>query len=210
VRLRIIVENTPLLVTIIIINVAGTLIGLFYYWDQLVSASPLAWIFIPDCPLYTMLVAVVLAVYVSTKRSSDLINFIAAVGLAKYATWTVVVVLGFGAFYFSIDSSLYTVLVLLHVAMAAEFVLPLLLIRQLKQNFIAIALVWFFVNDFVDYYLGTHPPVPTSDISLIAAFTFLLTPLFVVITYAVARFLNNSKTHKNSAGVAKLGQRRRA
>ncbi len=197
-RLRSIVENTPLLIAIIIINVAGSLVGLFYYWDQLVSASPFAWIFIPDCPLYTMLAAVVLAVYASTKRGSDLINFITAVGLAKYGTWTVVVVLWFSAFYFSVDSSLYTVLVLLHVAMAAQFVLPLLLIRQLKPHLTAVALVWFLANDFADYFLGTHPPVPTSEISLIAAFTFLLTPLFIVIAYIAARFLNNSKTHKNS------------
>jgi uncharacterized membrane protein YpjA len=198
VRLRSIVENTPLLIAIIIINVAGSLVGLFYYWDQLVSASPSAWIFIPDCPLYTMLAAVVLAVYASTKRGSDLINFITAVGLAKYGTWTVVVVLWFSAFYFSVDSSLYTVLVLLHVAMAAQFVLPLLLIRHLKPHLAVVALVWFLANDFADYFLGTHPPVPTSEISLIAAFTFLLTPLFIVIAYIAARFLNNSKTHKNS------------
>ncbi|MGZ8937347.1 MAG: DUF1405 domain-containing protein, partial [Halobacteriota archaeon] len=176
-------ENTPLLIAIIIINIAGSLVGLFYYWDQLVSASPFAWIFIPDCPLYTLLVAVVLAVYASTKRSSDLINFITAVGLAKYGTWTVIVVLGFSTFYFSVDSTLYTVLILMHVAMAAEFILPLLLIRQLKYRFTAIALVWFLANDFSDYFLGTHPPIPTSQISLIAAFTFLLTPLFIVLAY---------------------------
>jgi uncharacterized membrane protein YpjA len=198
VRLRSLVENTPLLIAVIVINIAGSLIGFYYYWDQLVSASPFAWIFIPDCPLYTMLAAVVLAVYVSTKRSSDLINFITAVGLAKYGTWTVVVVLWFSAFYFSFDSSLYTVLALLHVAMAAEFILPLLLIRRVKPHLAAIAFVWFLANDFADYFLGTHPPVPTSEISQIAAFTFLLTPLFIVIAYIAARFLNNSKTHKNS------------
>ncbi len=196
-RLRSLVENTPLMIAIIVINIAGSVVGLFYYWDQLVSASPFAWVFIPDCPLYTMLVAVVLAVYASTKRSSDLINFITAVGLAKYGTWTVVVVLGFSAFYFSIDSSLYTVLVLMHIAMAAEFILPLLLIRQLKFRVPAVALVWFLANDFADYFLGTHPPVPTSDISQIAAFTFLLTPLFIIIAYCSTRFLNNSKTHKS-------------
>lgn len=196
-RLRNLVENTPLMIAIIVINIAGSVVGLFYYWDQLVSASPFAWVFIPDCPLYTMLVAVVLAVYASTKRSSDLINFITAVGLAKYGTWTVVVVLGFSAFYFSIDSSLYTVLVLMHIAMAAEFILPLLLIRQLKFRVPAVALVWFLANDFADYFLGTHPPVPTSDISQIAAFTFLLTPLFIIIAYCATRFLNNSKTHKS-------------
>jgi uncharacterized membrane protein YpjA len=197
VRLRSIVENTPLMIAIIIINIAGSVVGLFYYWDQLVSASPFAWVFIPDCPFYTMLVAVVLAIYVRTKRSSDLINFITAVGLAKYGTWTVVVVLGFTAFYFSVDSSLYTALVLMHVAMAAECILPLLLIRQLKYRVTAVALIWFLANDFADYFLGTHPPIPTSEISQIAAFTFLLTPLFIAIAYYITRFLNNSKTNKS-------------
>ncbi len=197
-RLRSIVENTPLLITIIIINIAGSLVGFFYYWDQLVAASPIAWIFIPDCPLYTLSVAAILAVYASTKRSSDLINFITAVGLAKYGTWTVVIVLGLSTFYFSVDSSLYTVLVLMHVMMAAEFILPLLLIRQLKYRLTVVALVWFLANDFADYFLGTHPPIPTSEISLIATFTFLLTPLFIAIAYYTARFLNNSKTHQNT------------
>ncbi|MGZ7132000.1 MAG: DUF1405 domain-containing protein [Halobacteriota archaeon] len=193
-KLRDILENTPLLVAIIIINVAGTLVGFFYYWDQLVSSSPVYWIFIPDCPLYTMLAAAVLAVYVSTRRSSDIVNFITAIGLAKYGTWTVFVVLAFTAFYFSVDSSFYSVLVVLHVAMAAESILPLMLIRRLKQRFIAVALIWFFANDFADYFLGTHPPIPASDITQIAIFTFLLTPVFIIVAYAAARFLNNSNT----------------
>jgi len=187
-------ENTLLLVAIIIINVAGTLIGFYYYWDQLVSSSPVYWIFMPDCPLYTMLAAGILAVYVSTRRTSDIVNFITAIGLAKYGTWTVFVILAFAGFYFSIDSSFYSVLVLLHVAMAAEFILPVMLIRQPKQKFIAVAFIWFFANDYADYFLGTHPPIPTSAITQIAIFTFLLTPIFIIVAYAAARFLNNSNT----------------
>lgn len=193
-KLRGILENTPLLVAIIIINVAGTLIGFYYYWDQLVSSSPVYWIFIPDCPLYTMLAAAILAVYVSTRRSSDLVNFITAIGLAKYGTWTVFVILAFAGFYFSIDSSFYSLLVLLHVAMAVEFILPVMLIRQLRPRFIAVALIWFFANDYADYFLGTHPPIPPGDITQITIFTFLLTPVFIIVAYAAARFLNNGNT----------------
>ena len=193
-KLRGILENTPLLVAIIIINVAGTLIGFYYYWDQLVSSSPVYWIFIPDCPLYTMLAAAILAVYVSTRRSSDLVNFITAIGLAKYGTWTVFVILAFAGFYFSIDSSFYSLLVLLHVAMAVEFILPVMLIRQLRPRFIDVALIWFFANDYADYFLGTNPPIPPGDITQIAIFTFLLTPVFIIVAYAAARFLNNGNT----------------
>jgi len=78
--------------------------------------------------------------------------------------------------------------------MAAEFILPLMLIRRLKQRFIVVALIWFFVNDFADYFLGTHPRIPASDITQITIFTFLLTPVFIIVAYAAARFLNNSNT----------------
>ena len=192
-----IVENTPLLATIILINLAGALIGLFYYWDQILSSSPFIWLFIPDCPLYVMLAAVVLALYVTTKRRSDLINFITAVGLVKYGTWTVFIVLGFSAFYFAIDSRLYSAIAVMHCAMALEFVLPLFLIRQIKRGFVAIALLWFFVGDFADYFFAAHPPVPISNITQIAVFTIVLTPVCVVLAYFGARFLNNSTAHKD-------------
>ncbi|MGZ4901880.1 MAG: DUF1405 domain-containing protein [Halobacteriota archaeon] len=195
VNIRRIVENAPLITAVILINLAGTIIGFFYYSDQLLSSSPAIWLFIPDCPFYVLLAAIVLAVYLTTKRRSDLLSFITSIGLLKYGTWTVLVVLGFSSYYFALDSALYKAIAIMHTGMALEFVLPLFLIRRVHPWFAILALVWFFANDIADYYFGAHPPVPINELSLIAPLTFALTPLCMLIVYFGARSLSNSKTH---------------
>ncbi len=196
-RIRRIVENAPLTVTIILINLAGALAGFFYYWDQILTSSPSIWLFIPDCPFYVLLVAIVLATYLTTKRRSDLVNFITAIGLLKYGTWTALVVLGFSTFYFATDSTLYGAIAILHIGMALEFVLPLVLIQRVGRGFVVLALLWFFANDVADYYFAAHPPVPINALALIAPLTFALTPLCTMIAYYGARSLSNSKTHNS-------------
>ncbi|MGZ4901588.1 MAG: DUF1405 domain-containing protein [Halobacteriota archaeon] len=196
-RIRCVVENAPLIVTIILINLAGTLVGFFYYWDQILASSPSIWLFIPDCPFYVLLAAVVLAVYLTTKRRSDLVSFITAIGLLKYGTWTALVVLGFSTFYFAIDSALYGAIAIMHIGMALEFVLPLFLIQRVRWSFVALALLWFFANDVADYYFAAHPPIPINELGLIAPLTFALTPLCTLIAYYGARYLSNTKTHDN-------------
>ncbi len=193
VRVRRVVENTPLIVTIILINLAGTLVGFFYYWEQISTSSPLIWLFIPDCPFYVLLAAIVLALYLTTKRRSDLVNFITAIGLLKYGTWTALVVLGFSTFYFAIDSALYGAIAIMHIGMALEFVLPLFLIRRVQRGFVVLALLWFFANDIADYYFAAHPPIPINELTLIAPLTFALTPLCTLIAYFGARYLSNNK-----------------
>ncbi len=197
VRIRHIIENKPLIVIIILINLAGTLIGFFYYWEQILASSPSIWLFIPDCPLYVLLAAIVLAVYLTTKRRSDLISFITAIGLLKYGTWTALVVLGFSTFYFAIDGTLYGAIAIMHIGMALEFVLPLFLIQRVRWTFVALALLWFFANDVADYYFGAHPPIPINELAIIAPLTFVLTPLCTLIVYYGARCLSNTTTHTN-------------
>lgn len=196
-RIRRVVENTPLIVAIILINLAGTLVGFFYYWDQISTSSPSIWLFIPDCPFYVLLAAIVLAIYLTTKRRSDLVSFITAVGLLKYGTWTALVVLGFSTFYFAIDSALYGAIAIMHIGMALESVLLLFLIQRVQRGFIVLALLWFFANDVTDYYFAAHPPIPINGLALIAPLTFALTPLCTMIAYCGARSLSNSKTHNS-------------
>ncbi len=197
VRIRCIVENAPLMAIVIIINLAGALVGFFYYWDQILTSNPSIWLFIPDCPFYVLLGAIVLAAYLIKKRRSDFVSLITAIGLLKYGTWTVLVVLGFSTFYFAIDSTLYGLIAIMHVGMALEFVLALLLIQRVRRGFVALALLWFFANDVADYYFAAHPPVPISELAFIAPFTFALTPLCTMVAFLGARYLSNSKTHNS-------------
>ncbi len=194
-KVRDLVDNAPLIAAVIVINLVGAVIGFFYYWDQLVTSSPLIWLFIPDCPFYVLLAAIVLAFYLTQKRRSDLVSVITAIGLLKYGTWTVLVVLGFNTFYFAIDSALYGAIAIMHIGMALEFVLPLFLIQRMRLRFVAIALLWFFANDIADYYFAAHPPVPLNELTLIAPLTFVLTPVCTAIVYYGARRLSNNKTH---------------
>jgi len=206
-----ILKSTRILTTIILINLIGTLAGFYYYYDQLSSSPVYLWPFIPDCPIYTMLAVVVLVTYLLKKKSVDLLSFIASIGLAKYGMWTVLVVLGFSPFYFSINSSMYGVLACVHVLMALEFILPLYIIKEIKKSYVITAFTWFFLNDFFDYYVGTHPPIPSWGISSVAFMTFAMTPIFIIGVCLIHKFLNDANLDVYAfAGVAKLGQRRRA
>jgi uncharacterized membrane protein YpjA len=204
-------NNRLLLTIIIIVNLLGSVIGFYYYYPQLSSSPLYLWPFIPDCPLYTLLVAAILITFILSTKSSDILSFISSIGLAKYGTWTVVVVLGFSQFYFSIDQNMYTILACMHILMALEFVLPLSIMKGIKRSYIAVAFLWFFLNDFVDYYFGTHPPLPYWGVSDIAFLTFVMTPIFIIIVIITRKFLNDADLNVYAlAGVAKLGQRRRA
>jgi len=206
-----ILKSTRILTVIILINLIGTLAGFYYYYDQLSLSPVYLWPFIPDCPLYTMLAVVVLVTFLLTKKSVDLLSFITSIGLAKYGTWTVLVVLGFSPFYFSINSSMYGVLACAHVLMALEFILPLYIIKEIKKSYVIAAFAWFFLNDFFDYYVGTHPPLPSWGVSSVAFMTFAMTPIFIIIVSLTHKFLNDANLNVYAfAGVAKLGQRRRA
>ena len=206
-----ILKSTRILTVIILINLIGTLAGFYYYYDQLSLSPVYLWPFIPDCPLYTMLAVVVLVTFLLKKKSVDLLSFITSIGLAKYGTWTVLVVLGFSPFYFSINSSMYSVLACAHVLMALEFILPLYIIKEIKKSYVIAAFAWFFLNDFFDYYVGTHPPLPSWGVSSVAFMTFAMTPIFIIIVSLTHKFLNDANLNVYAfAGVAKLGQRRRA
>jgi len=206
-----ILKSTRILTVIILINLIGTLAGFYYYYDQLSSSPVYLWPFIPDCPLYTMLAVVVLVTFLFTKKSVDLLSFITSIGLAKYGTWTVLVVLGFSPFYFSINSSLYGLLACAHVLMALEFILPLYIIKEIKKSYVVAAFAWFFLNDFFDYFVGTHPPLPSWGVSIVAFMTFAMTPILIIIVSLTHKFLNDANLNVYAfAGVAKPGQRRRA
>jgi uncharacterized membrane protein YpjA len=204
-------NNILFLTIIVVINLLGSIIGFYYYYHQLSSSPLYLWPFIPDCPLYTLLVAAILITFILTKKSADMLSFITSIGLAKYGTWTVLVVLGFSQFYFSVDQNMYTALACMHVLMALEFILPLSIMKGIKKSYIVVVFVWFFLNDFFDYYFGTHPPLPYWGVSDVAFMTFLMTPIFIIIAITTRKFLNDANLNVYaSAGVAKLGQRRRA
>ncbi|NYZ75658.1 DUF1405 domain-containing protein [Candidatus Micrarchaeota archaeon] len=178
---------------IIVIDLAGMFYGYYFYAEQLGSTPLYLWLFVPDCPFYVMLfaIALVLAVF---GFESKLFSYIAAVGMMKYGIWTLAALLLFRNYFFS--SSLWllsSVLFILHIGMFSEG--PLLIPKKLSGFHIAVALPWFLIHDYFDYFygytnnegryvLGTRPVLPSADgIAAMMLLTILLSILLCFLTY---------------------------
>ncbi|HMK47771.1 MAG TPA: DUF1405 domain-containing protein [Methanocella sp.] len=155
-----------LLVIVLLINVAGTLFGLYYYWEQLAMTPWYLWLAVPDCPLYTFFMAIALTLII-VGRPWKTFNTITAVGLSMYGVWTVIVLLWFGEIFFRPENALASWERLIsHGAMALESLLLLPYLVQTMPISWAITAVWFGVLDSVDYFyhflyndvaMRTHP-----------------------------------------------------
>ncbi len=212
--------HKALLGLVILINIFGSLFGLYYYWDQLMMTPWYYWIFVPDCPLYTFFMIFALIFLIFGKRN-DIFNTITAVGLAMYGTWTMIVLLYFSEIYFApVNALMSTGLFVSHCGMALESVL---LMPYLKKTSIVpwlIAGAWFLVQTFFDYFvpftyngltMRLHPlaileyysqgypgfDVLSLKLGVVMYMTFAMCILFVGIVYAL------SKTWDMSAGSAK-------
>ena len=140
-------------------TVAGVVGGIYWYGPDLLRTPWWALVFVPDCPLFTLLFAVAL---IGIWRNRDgrgewtLFNAITTVGLIKYGLWTITVwVLFWGAGYRATTESV--VMTAAHVGMLLEGVMLASFLRRLRWRDVAIAGAWFFLSDWVDYGLGFRP-----------------------------------------------------
>ncbi|MCD1293628.1 DUF1405 domain-containing protein [Methanocella sp. CWC-04] len=146
-------RDRRLLAAIIVINIAGSLFGAYYYWEQLMMTPVYLWIFVPDCPLYTLFMIFALLLIIMGKPS-DTFNAITSVGLSMYGTWTVLVLLYFSEIYFRPANSLLSSAMLIsHIGMALECVLLLPYLKNVKTVSWVVAGAWFLVQTIVDYFL---------------------------------------------------------
>lgn len=155
-----------LLIAILLINVAGSAFGLYYYWEQLMMTPWYLWLAVPDCPLYTFLMIFALLL-ILLNRPSDTLNTITAVGLSMYGAWTTIVLLYFGEIYFDPANALMSCgLWISHFGMGLEGFLLLPWLSRVKPISWALTAIWFAVLDSVDYFyhfaydgiaIRTHP-----------------------------------------------------
>ncbi|MCX6778161.1 MAG: DUF1405 domain-containing protein [Candidatus Micrarchaeota archaeon] len=184
-----------LVLVLAIANLIGALYGfIFYYGGQLLSTNPLLAIFVPDCPLHALLMG--LALILSLRGfHSDWFYALCAAGAIKYGFWTVFVLSAYSPFYFTPEAApLYFVLFISHVVLMLE---PALLKGAFLAKPVAIipAAVWLFANDFSDYLLSTHPPLPPQALGFMFIATMAMTTLsLIVVLYAFGRRSSNSRT----------------
>ncbi|RLG15859.1 MAG: hypothetical protein DRN71_00020 [Candidatus Nanohalarchaeota archaeon] len=143
---------------LIFVNIVGTLFGFWYYKFQLASTPLVKLVFVPDCPIYTLLFACFLVLHFMGKKSAILAT-VTFIGLVKYGFWTVLVISLYCEYYAASDLFLYVVLFILHIGMIAQaYVIPQ--ISGFSKDALMIALVWFLANDVMDYFFGTAPYLP--------------------------------------------------
>lgn len=179
--------NKKILGIIFIINLLGALYGfIFYYGSQLIEAIPKFWLipFIPDCPLAALLMGVSFLLLASNKNHSRL-NFFSSALALKYGFWTLFVLTAFSSFYFSQNFLLYSVLFVSHIFLIAEIIL---LAGKIRAGVYAVGLTlaFFLLNDLVDYFWATHPPLPAESLSLMLYLTLVMSLVFTGLIYFFA------------------------
>jgi uncharacterized membrane protein YpjA len=208
-----------LLAIILLINVAGSLFGLYYYWDQLMMTPWYLWLAVPDCPLYTFFMIFAL-LFILRGKPSDTLNTVTAVGLSMYGTWTVIVLLYFREIYFDPANALMSSgLWISHAGMALEGFLLLPYLGRVRPISWVITALWFLVLDSVDFFyhfiynglpVRTHPlalmeywlSAPGSPlqakIDALVYITFGLTAIFFVLMAALSRVYGKMPPRKNA------------
>jgi uncharacterized membrane protein YpjA len=182
---------------IILVNLGGAAFGLiFYYGEQLANTNPLLWIFVPDFSLYALLFAVVFYFQGEPKprelkkwfgRVPDLswLWFLIFVGALKYGFLTVFVLSAYSPFFFTPEAGLMLgVLFGFNIFLMFETILLVGKIR-IREVFLLISLVWFLINDFSDYLLGTHIQLPESALVFMFPATMGMSVVFTLMAYLV-------------------------
>lgn len=173
------------LITLLVVNVFGSIYGYYWYGDQLASTPVLWWLFVPDSPLSTSLFSVSLVFFLFHK-TLKFVPLLALGSLIKYGLWAVVInmdllVAGEGF------SWLNLMLSLSHLGMAGE---GIIFLRQIKFSVEEIFLlsVWFICQDYVDYVIGLHPFLFSDrQLSLAQGMAVILSVLIIALVVAVKK-----------------------
>jgi uncharacterized membrane protein YpjA len=135
---------------IVIVNLAGTAFGFWYYRFQFASTPQVMWPIVPDSPMATLFIALSFGLW-KLGRSNDIVNALAFFGCIKLGLWTPFVQLGIEGLG---DTALwlYHFLVWSHLAMAVEAFL-IHRYSDFPTGAVAVAVFWYLLNDVVDYFV---------------------------------------------------------
>ena len=169
-------RNKKFLLIIALINFIAGIYSISYYFYQFENNNPLLWIFIIDCPLYSILFGINLYL-ISKDKPSPVLGLVSIVGNIKFGLWTIVALLLPELFIF------YPLLVVGHVLLIIEVIL-LYKLFSFKIKHVIVVLGWFLFNDFLDYFIGIHPYFEKQFFNEIMIFSFL-SSVFLVIFIAI-------------------------
>ena len=175
-------QDRKTLLDLAAVNIAGTAFGFFFYYPQLGDNPLHLWPFIPDSPLATLFAALTFLLIAHDKRNS-IVEALAVIGNLKYGLWTVFVLIYYSEiFYAGNPLWMYLFLLVSHLGMALQ-ALFIAEISEIDFKAFVAAFSWFVVNDIIDYSLGIHTRLYTSEAfpAMIAA--GVLTAAAVIVLY---------------------------
>jgi len=182
------------LLALVMVNAAGTVWGIVWYWEQLVTTPWYFLPFVPDSPGHAALFAVYIW-WLATGRVERLVPwqcFLAwagVLGVIKYGLWMTLVISQFLLAQGSKPGIEDWMLYFSHGGMAVQGLVYMGRLPRLAMP-TALSVLWLVANDFFDYILFTHPRLPLSDQFAVAAITNIALTLVVA---ALAIWLLNRK-----------------
>lgn len=175
--------QTKYVIPIIIINTFGSVYGYYWYAEQMYLTPVKFWLFVPDSPLSTTMLVVVLVLSLAGYRNVYF-TAIAFAANIKYGLWAVVIIsdfwIGGGGIRYE-----EVMLWISHLGMALQGTIYLVASPMAGGNNIAKLLVvlssWLLLNDIFDYYVGIHPYLFYPTQYLFAAYSAAVLSVFVIL-----------------------------
>ena len=165
--------NKKFLLIIALINFVAGLYSISYYLYQIENINPLFWIFVIDCPLYSILFGINLYL-ISKNKQKPMLGFVSIVGNIKFGLWTIVALMLPGLIFS------YPLFVLSHVLLIVEVILFYKLF-SFKIKHLIVVLAWFLFNDFLDYFIEIHPYFEKQFFNEIMIFSFVSSIILVIL-----------------------------
>ncbi|MFC5972714.1 DUF1405 domain-containing protein [Halomarina salina] len=189
---------------VVVVNLAGTAFGFYYYSGQFAATPVELWPFVPDSPMGTLFIALALGLW-AMDRPNEYANAFALFGCIKLGAWTPYVLLAFFPAWDYLWWPMYNFLFWSHCAMVVQaFVLHR--IADFPVRAVALATAWYTVDLTFDYFYNpvgvlTHTTIPVfryepwflsdavTNLQIAAAGAVVLTivPLFVALATRVKK-----------------------
>ncbi|MCM3718916.1 DUF1405 domain-containing protein [Fictibacillus phosphorivorans] len=182
-----IIKERWFLMTLLLVNILGTIYGYYWYKYQLIETPWYFLPFVPDSPTASLFFVFVLIGFL-LKKQNGLIEALAAASLFKYGIWAVGMNLG-GAVVGPPLNFINFMLIFSHLGMAVQGLLyaPF---YKIKGWHVGAAALWLFHNEIIDYIFDMMPRYtilsPYQD--MIGYFTFWLSALSVFLVWRMRKF----------------------
>lgn len=174
--------NRSVIKLLLLVNIAGTIYGYYWYGWQLKETPAIFLPFVPDSPTASLFFVLVLIAFLF-RKNWGLIEALAIVTLFKYGIWAVVMNILVYFVQGELDWTSY-LLIFSHFAMAVEGILYAPFYR-IKWWHLGVTAIWTLHNDVIDYVFFMLPSYQMLDqyTPQIGYFTFWLSILSIGIAY---------------------------